>query len=222
MKHVLIEKQALGYGLAAFVTLTILEMFLYFGVFQSIPQFAQRYGWWLFYSNISIAALGAAAWHLYTYKTHVPCMAGMMIGMTVGMQTGMMIGAIIGGTNGFFTGSMVAVIAGVAAGVIAGRCCGVMGIMEGMMAGLMGGTMGPMISVMMLNDHLLWFMPLFTIVNVVILIGLMHMYLKEVVAPQEVSRRSLDGFTFVSMCVIATAILVAIMLYGPKSALFGG
>jgi hypothetical protein len=150
-------------------------------------------------------------------------MHGMMIGMTIGMQTGMLLGAILGATNGFFVGATAGMVLGVTAGIIAGRCCGIMGTMEGMMAGVMGGTMGPMISVMMLSDHLQWFMPLYVIVNIVIVAGLVKMYLEGVVAPaKQVHERPLDALTFISICVVVTALLVAIMVYGPKSYLFGG
>jgi hypothetical protein len=218
-----LEKAAIINALGAFMILVSLELLLYFGLFSTMPDFIPRYGWWLFYLDISVAALGAAAWHIYSYKTNVSCMAGMMIGMTFGMQTSMMIGIILGATNGFFIGAIVAMIVGIGAGVLAGRCCGVMGIMEGMMAGVMGGTMGPMISVMMINDHLLWFMPLFTIANIAILVGLMHMWLREVVEPaHNASKRQLDSLTFISLCIIATTALATIMIFGPKSALFGG
>lgn len=217
-----LANSAIGNALLIFVVLSALEFVAYFALAGSMPNFAQRYGWWLFYLNVSMATLGVAAWHLYSFKTDVPCMHGMMIGMTVGMQSGMMLGAVVGATNGFFTGSVVGVLIGVSAGYLAGRCCGIMGIMEGMMAGLMGGTMGPMISLMMLSDHILWFMPLYMIVNVVILIGLVKMFLEGVVAPAaSVHERKLDTLTLTSLCVIITAVIIAIMVYGPKSAIFG-
>jgi copper chaperone CopZ len=224
-KHLgkIMQDRAVNYAIAAFLTLFVLEAFAYVGFFSKIPDFLTNYGWWILYLNVSVATLGAAAWYIHANKTAIGHMTGMMIGMTVGMQSSMLLGAIVGATNGFFIGSVVGVLTGITAGSIAGRCCGVMGVMEGMMAGLMGGTMGPMITVMMLTDNVLWFMPLYIIVNVIILGGLMHMYFQHVIAKaRTLEERPLDAVTFVSLCVIITSVLIAIMVYGPKSVLFGG
>lgn len=206
-----IERRVLGYFLGALGILTL--------VAGAATRFMGT-GWWLFYLILSVASIGAAIWHFATYRAKVTCMVGMMIGMTVGMQTGMMIGAVVGATNGFFTGAMVGMLLGVAVGALTGRCCGIMGIMEGMMAGVMGGTMGPMISVMMFADRLLVFMPFYMLINILILAGMVYMYFEESIEHQEVERREYDFVTFASLCVIATGIIGAIMLYGPKSALF--
>ncbi len=213
------ELTGLRYALGVFLLLAALETVAYLGFLNVIPGFLGRYGWWLFYLNLAIAASGLMLWHVFAYRAKVTCMTGMMIGMTVAMQTGMMVGAVLGATNGFFVGAMTGMLVGTFVGVVAGRCCGVMGVMEGMMAGVMGGTMGPMISVMMLADHLLWFMPFYMAINLAIVLGLSYMLYEEVVEGKQVVRKPLDFLTFVSACVIATAIIIAIMLYGPKSPL---
>ncbi|MFH1591382.1 MAG: heavy-metal-associated domain-containing protein [archaeon] len=216
-QHYRLELQAMQYALVSFLVLTAIEAVAYLGFLNGIPGFLARYGWWLFYLNVTVATVGAAMWHVASYKAEMTCMVGMMIGMTIGMQAGMMLGAVVGATNGFFVGSMAGMLVGVIVGLITGRCCGVMGLMEGMMAGLMGGTMGPMISVMMYSDHLLVFMPFYIIINVLILAGLVYMMLEEVGEGEQVTRTPADITTFLAACVFVTGVMVAIMVYGPKS-----
>ncbi|RJQ17300.1 cation transporter [Candidatus Woesearchaeota archaeon] len=212
-----LELKGIEYAAFIFLILTALEAIAYFG-FLKTPTFLTNYGWWFFYLNISITAISFGLWHIFAYKTKITCMVGMMIGMTLGMQTGMMIGAILGATNGFFIGAMTGMILGVTVGIIAGKCCGIMGIMEGMMAGLMGGTMGPMISLMMFSDHLLWFMPAYMIINLLIIAGLSYMMYEEVVEYKEVRKQPLDFLTIASLCIIVAFVLIMIILYGPKAA----
>jgi copper chaperone CopZ len=212
-----------AYALWAFIILLALEAAAYFGFLNSIPNFVTRYALWILYADISIAALGAAVWYIASYRSNITHMVGMMLGMTVGMQTGLLLGAVIGATNGFFTGAMVGMLAGVIAGVAAGKCCGVMGMMEGAMAGVMGGTMGPMISLMMFTDRIKIFMPFYVVINLLILVGMMYMYFEEVIENRKnITRTNRDFVTFASACVIITCAITVIMLYGPKSALFGG
>ena len=215
-----LEIKGLWHAVKLFLILMILSVFSYVGFLKGIPNFLSNYGWWVFYSIVTVTTIAAGVWHFYAYRAKMTCMVGMMVGMTFGMQTGMMLGAVIGATNGFFVGCMVGMLAGVAIGAVTGRCCGVMGIMEGMMAGLMGGTMGPMITVMMFSDHLLWFMPFYMIINVIIVAGLSYMLYEEVVEHNEkVEKKPLDFLTLASVGVIVLFIVVAIMIYGPTSAL---
>lgn len=215
-QHTTKDYSGLTNGIIAFVVLVALT-----SITAQVYGFLTTHWLWIAYLDLAVASLAAAIWYLASYRATIGCMHGMMIGMTIGMQTGMMIGAVIGATNGFFTGAMTGMLLGVLAGTLAGKCCGVMGIMEGMMAGVMGGTMGAMITVMMLTDRIFWFMPFYMSINIIILAGLSSMFLKEVV-DKETKKKSLDTFTFVSICVIVTAILIAITLWGPKSALVGG
>lgn len=214
-----IELRGLAYATGILLLLIALQAIAYVGFLNAIPGFLARYGWWLLYLDITVAAGGLMLWHVTAYKAKVTCMVGMMIGMTAAMQTGMMLGAVLGATNGFFVGAMAGMLVGTLVGIVAGRCCGVMGVMEGMMAGVMGGTMGPMISVMMFTDRLLLFMPFFTAINIAIVLGLSYMLYEEVVEGKEVTRTPLDFVTFASASIIATALFAAVMLYGPKSPL---
>lgn len=220
-KYVMITK-AFSYGFMAFVILLLLHTLAFIGFLNNnIPDFFGRYVWWLIYLDLSVAGIGATIWYMSSYKGTVTCMTGMMIGMTVGMQAGMMIGAVVGGTNGFFTGAMVGMTVAVLAGTLTGAVCGIMGAVQGMMSGVMAGTMGAMITVMMFTDHVFIFMPYYMIINIVILIGLIYLFYEEVVeGKKDIKKQSQDFITFVSACIVITAIITIIMIYGPKSPLF--
>lgn len=206
-------------SLYVFLALTLLTTIAYFTIFRNIEGFLGNYGFWIFYLILSITSISIAIWHFFAYKAKVTCMTGMMIGMTFGMQTGMMIGAIIGATNGFFWGCMTGMILGVSIGLITGKCCGIMGLMEGAMAGLMGGTMGPMITVMMFSDNVLYFMPLYMLINIAIIIGLSYMLYEEVVESKKVKINPLDTTTLIAASIIAMAVLTTLIVYGPSSSL---
>jgi len=214
--------KVLSYALGILIVLGAVEAVLYFTFLKNIPDFIHNYGWWIFYLNISIATTTMGIWHTVSYKARVTCMVGMMIGMTVGMQTGMMIGAVVGATNGFFVGCMVGMLLGTVVGAITGNCCGIMGVMEGMMAGVMGGTMGPMISVMMFSDHILWFMPVYIIINVLILWGMSYMLYEEIIENEGTIRRPVDFISIASIAIIVNFALLGLMIYGPKAAFIGG
>ena len=66
-------------------------------------------------------------------------------------------------------------------------------------------------------------MPFYMILNVAVLSGFTYMYFDEVVRDnKELKRRDVDLATFTSLCVIIGVILTAILVYAPKSILFGG
>ena len=213
------EYTGISYFIGIVITLAVILAIAYAGFLNTIPDFTAKYSWWMFYLIITVAAVGTALWHFFAYRGKITCMVGMMIGMTFGMQTGMMLGAIVGATNGFFIGSMVGMLTAAVVGAITGRCCGIMGVMEGLMAAVMGGTMGAMISVMMFADNLLWFMPFFMGLNLIILAGLSYMLYEEVVEDKEVERKPLDFLSVASGCIIVFAVIVAIILFAPAYAL---
>ncbi len=212
------EKNFIKYALGLFILLSFIELIFYLAIFKNIPGFFSKYLIWLIYLNLSVAFLSASLWHIFSYRSKVTCMVGMMIGMTTGMQTGMMLGAVIGATNGFFTGALAGMVLGVIAGIFAGKCCGIMGIMEGMMAGVMGGTMGSMISVMMFSDNIHIFMPVYFVINLVIIVGLSYMFYEEAVENKSgVEKKPIDFSMLAALAVILTVILLFVILYGPKS-----
>jgi hypothetical protein len=213
--------KGLYYVFAGFIAIVLIQIVSYFGFMSSIPNFLGRYGWWLFYLDLSVATLSGAVWYMASYKSRIACMLGMMLGMTVGMQTGMMLGAVVGATNGFFIGAMAGMILGVIAGTFAGASSGTMGALQGMMSGVMGGTMGAMITVMMFSDNVLLFMPFYMVINVAILAGNSLMYYEEIVENKEnVTKRDMDLMSFLAANIIIAFVLMLIMVYGPKSFLF--
>ena len=215
-----VEYKMLKYSLFAFVILIALEFLAYFLFFNKIPNFLSKYGLWIFYLILAVISVGAAMWHLKSYRGQVTSMVGMMIGMTFGMQTGLMIGAIIGATNGIFVGGMTGMLSGVFVGFHNGKCCGIMVVLEGMMAGMMNGIMGGMIGVMFFADHILWFMPFFMLINLAIMWGLSYMLYEEFVEDNPKAKKSpLSFLTFLSYCFIAVLILTLIIVYAPKSGL---
>ncbi len=217
-----LERRIITYSLGLFLILTFLEVIAYFIFLKNIPDFISRFAWWIIYLNLSVATLGTALWHYLAYKATPTCMLGMMIGMTMGMQTGMMIGAIFGATNGLFLGSVIGLILGVSVGIYTGKCCGIMGTLQGMMAGLMGGIMGPMTTLMLFSDHLLWFMPLYILVNILIVWGFSYMVFEEMVEYKEVEKFPHPFTTLTFWAIVVTTILLALMVYGIRSPLLGG
>ncbi len=188
--------------------------------FLSISDFNTKYAWYIFYLIIAVTSNATAIYHLKAYRSAVTCMAGMMIGMTLGMMSGFMLSYLVGATNGMFTGTLYGMIVGMIVGAWCGKCCGIMGLMEGMMAGLMGGAMGAMLSVMMINDNILIFTPLFMLACIIVLIGLGHMVYTEHSLSDEKIIKPYPLSLFVFVCFLVSIITVLVMLYGPKSALF--
>jgi len=215
-----VERTMIRNTLLTLIMLFTLDIFAYFSFLKVVPNFWANYAWWIFYTDITVVSIGAAIWHIKSYKANVTCMIGMMIGMTFGMQTGMMLGTIFAATNGLFVGGLVGMLIAVAVGFYNGKCCGVMGVMEGMMAGVMGGIMGSMIGTMFRVDHILWFMPAFMIINVIIMWGLSYMLFEEVVEHNPSTKKvPVDFSTFFFLCLIASVVLSALILYGPRTGL---
>ncbi|RJQ22259.1 cation transporter [Candidatus Woesearchaeota archaeon] len=213
-----VERLMLRNTVLTLLALFALNLFAYFTFLKSVPDFLAKYAWWILYIDVSVVSIGAAIWHIKSYKTNVTSMVGMMIGMTFGMQTGMMLGTIIAATNGLFVGGIAGMVLAVGVGFYNGRCCGIMGIMEGMMAGVMGGVMGSMIGAMFRVDNILWFMPAFTIINVFIMWGLSYMLFEEVVEHNTTTRKHpVDFSTFFFACLLASIALNALIIYGPRT-----
>lgn len=215
-----VEYSMLKYSLFTFLLLLAIDMFAYITFLQDIPDVLIKYGWWFLYLNIAIVSLGAAIWHMKSYRSNITCMVGMMIGMTFGMQTGMMLGTIFAATNGLFVGGLLGMIIAVSVGFYNGSCCGIMGAMEGMMAGVMGGIMGSMIGAMFSVDHILWFMPFFMFFNVLIVWGLSYMLFEEVVEDKPgTEKKAIDFSTFFFACFLVHIILGTVIIYGPRTGL---
>src|SRR3989344_1724090 len=217
-----IEKSMIKTALYTLVFLILIEVIAYFGFFQRIPNFFSKYGYYLIFLVIAILINSVVLWHIKAYKHVFSCTTGMMIGMTVGMSAGFSIGLIVGATNGMFIGSLAGLIIGMIVGSYAGNCCGIMGVMEGMMAGLMGGLMGGMTSVMTINDNIKYFVPLLVFSIFIILIGLIVMvYEEEIKKKNYVEYKGFQFLPFITVNFIITLALTFLMVYGPRSFLFG-
>lgn len=215
-----VEYAMLKHGILTFALLCAIEIAAYVAWFSPLPDFLERYGWWIFYTNIAVVSIGSAIWHIKSYRANVTSMVGMMIGMTFGMQTGMMLGTIVAMTNGLFIGGLVGMLIAVMVGFYNGKCCGIMGVLEGVMAGTMGGIMGSMIGTMFRVEHILWLMPAFFVVNVLVMFGLSYMLFEEVIEHNtKVRKEPLPFSRFAIGCCVVVGLLVALMLYGPKTGL---
>jgi len=203
-----IERSFLAYVLATFVILILAET-IYTNM-RDIPNYFSFTFIWIFYLTVVVVSISGALFYFKAYKTHVTCMTGMMIGMTFGMQTGMMLGPILANVIGFPIGATVAMLSGSIIGVIAGRCCGVMGIMEGLMAGIMGGVMGAMIGMMMMGN-LIWFYPIYLVLNLIVIAGLHYMVYEEIVeGHDDIIKKPVHFWKF--FLITATVVIIFIIM----------
>ncbi len=191
---------------------------LYFLKLRNISDFIPQYGFFIFFSVLSIALIALSARQVRAYGLF-SCMPGMMIGMTTGMIGGFLIGFYVGATNGMFWGSVVGMAIGIIFGVWNGKCCGVMGSMEGIMAGFMGGLMGAMSSVMMINDNLKAASIIVYIISAVITIGLSYMIYGEMKENERELKE--DHFSTIILSIVLTAAVTWFIVFGPRSVLFG-
>ncbi|MFA5953233.1 MAG: hypothetical protein WC812_01440 [Candidatus Pacearchaeota archaeon] len=190
----------------------------YFISLKNVENFLPKYGLFIFLAILSYAIILPSIRQVRAYKNFA-CMSGMMIGMTTGMIAGFLPGYFIGATNGMFYGMIFGMIVGIFFGVWNGKCCGIMGVMEGLMAGFMGGIMGAMTSVMLLNDNLKLASIIIFVISSIIIFALNYMIYKETKESQREIKE--DYFLTILLSLILTAITIFLMVYGPRSVLFG-
>lgn len=201
------------------VSSCIVLALLYYTRLRSVENVFSQYGLFLGLAVFSYALIVPAIRQIRAYRTFA-CMPGMMIGMTLGMIGGFLAGFFVGATNGMFIGGVFGMVIGIWLGTwMGGCCCGVMGFMEGIMAGFMGGLMGAMTAVMLLNDHLRLSAVIVFIVSAVILFCLNYMIYTEM-KQEKRQREEGQGWT-IALSVILTVVTTWIMVYGPRSGLFG-
>ncbi|MFA6035418.1 MAG: heavy metal-associated domain-containing protein [Candidatus Micrarchaeia archaeon] len=211
-----VENALLNYSLGSFAMLVLIAAALYLFVLQGIENIAG-------YAQLFLLAIGSAVvlsfsyHHLGTYRRAMSCTNGMMAGMTLGMMGGFLVGALVGATNGMFVGSLAGMLAGIALGVGIGRHCGVMGALEGGMAGIMAGTMGAMLSVMMVNDHLLAFLYVLFALCAGVLGGLSYMMHREAAEVPKKSDLKASFSEFAGFCAVMVLALMLLMTLGPKA-----
>jgi len=174
---------------------------------------------WILYLDLTVVSLVATIGYIRMYRyAQTNHMTSMMIGMTVGMQVGMMTGGVIGATDGYFVGAMVGVGMGTLLGLTTSWCCGPMAITQSLMSAVMGGTMGAMIVSMMPTDQLNFFMPLFTVLNLAILIWFTRLFFKDCVIGEHCDLlRPMNFGTMLGTSVTAVTILSGLMLFNPKT-----
>lgn len=201
------------------ITSLILLGVLYYFKFRNIENFIPKYGFYLFFAVLSYALVIPTIRQIRAYKK-MACMSGMMIGMTIGMMAGFLAGYLVGATNGMFIGGVFGMAVGIALGIWTGSCCGIMGAMEGIMAGFMGGWMGSMTAVMLINDNLKLATGIIFVVCAVILVSLNYMIYTETKEGDRQIKE--DHFMTVIISLALNLLTSLIIVFGPRSALFGG
>lgn len=214
-----VEGELIKTTLYSLVTSLIFLAILYYLKLRYVEYFIPKYGFYLFFSVLSFAIIIPSIRQVRAYKEFA-CMSGMMIGMTIGMVSGFLLGFYIGATNGMFYGGVFGMGVGIFFGIWMGKCCGIMGIMEGIMAGFMGGLMGAMTAVMMLNDNLKAASVIVFLVCSVIIFGLNYMIYFEMKENEKQLKE--DHRITIILSFILTALTVWLMVFGPRSILFGG
>ncbi len=214
-QHVKLENTLLNYAIGSAAFLIFSGSFIYGTLLDAFGSPIKAISMLLFVAAAAVLTAYSYA-HMSAYRKWMSCANGMMVGMTTGMASGYMVGAILGATNGMFIGSVGGMAVGIAIGLALGRFCGIMGAMEGVMAGLMSGTMGAMTTVMMINDNVIAFMYLLVGICAVTIAGLSYMMFREAgPAPAEGYRGGFAVFAWMSIAL--SALMLLIMLYGPKS-----
>lgn len=118
------------------------------------------------------AVLIAATSYVWKRRKYIDEMHGMMVGMTFGMMAGLMTATLfLIPTGNFLYGCIIGSIVGLAFGMPLGRLGGHLGVMEGVMAGPMGGFMGAMLGQMIRPFNIEIFMPFFTFIFLLTMLG---------------------------------------------------
>ena len=200
------------------ITSFVILGILYYSKFRYIENFMSTKGYFLFFSALSYSLIVPTIRQVKAYKEFA-CMTGMMIGMTMGMISGFLPGFLIASTNGMFIGSVFGMSIGIFLGIWNGKCCGIMGVMEGIMAGFMGGLMGAMTAFMLFNDHLILSMVIIFLISAVIMVSLNYMIYKEM----RFEERKIveDNFSTFAITFVLINLTIWIMLFGPRSEVFG-
>ena len=203
--------------LYSLLTSFIILVFYYF-VGLNRTNFLEKYGFYLFFSVLSYSLIILSIRQVRAYK-YFGCMSGMMVGMTTGMIAGFLSGFFVGSTNGMFWGSVFGMFVGISVGIYNGKCCGVMGVMEGITSGFMGGLMGAMTAIMMYNDNLKAAGIIVFLISSIVMLGLNFMIYSEM---REKDRELKEGYvSVIFLSFILTTATVLMMVFGPRSVLFG-
>jgi heme/copper-type cytochrome/quinol oxidase subunit 2 len=176
----------------------------------------QNLSYWLMYSFYLVILLGVSS-YVYKLRKSVDEMHGMMVGMTLGMISGLATSTLfLIPTGDFLYGTIIGSIVGIIFGVLFGKLGGHLGIVEGIVAGPMGGMMGAMLGQMVRPFDIDIFIPFFSSVFVVTLLGITYAVncgvscckTQESNSKQKLS----DNFIFIWTFAIALLILISIIL----------
>ena len=216
-KHLLLRQ--LFFGVSTLILLLLIQAGLASLTLKDQKGLIWDFAPWTLYLDVTVVSLVATIGYLRMYRyAQTNHMTSMMIGMTVGMQVGMMTGGVIGATDGYFAGAMVGVGLGTLLGLTTSWCCGPMAITQSLMSAVMGGTMGAMIVSMMPQDQLNLFMPLFTTLNLAILIWFTRLFFRDcVIGEQCVLLKPMGLGAMLGTSVTAVTILSGLILLNPKT-----
>src|SRR5574341_1401850 len=121
------------------------------------------------------AVLVGAAAYIGKRRKMIDEMHGMMVGMTMGMLAGLITATIfLIPTGNFLYGVIAGSIVGLAFGIPFGKSGGHLGVMEGVVAGPMGGMMGAMLGQMIRPFDIDVFIPFFSFIVLITLLGLSY------------------------------------------------
>ena len=122
-----------------------------------------------------IIVLAVVSIYVYKLRKMIDEMHGMMIGMTFGMFAGLITATLfLIPTGNFLYGVIIGSIVGLLFGIPFGKLGGHLGIMEGTIAGPMGGMMGAMLGQMIRPFDIELFIPFFTFVFLITMIGITY------------------------------------------------
>ncbi len=139
-------------------------------------------------------------------------MHGMMVGMTMGTLAGMITATMyLIPTGNFLYGVMMGSIVGLLFGIPFGKYGGHLGIMEGVIAGPMGGMMGAMLGQMMRPFSVDIFMPFFSFIILIILLGLSYaVYCGASCCGSKTEKPAKVPNTFITWWLIASIVVLGV------------
>jgi heme/copper-type cytochrome/quinol oxidase subunit 2 len=124
---------------------------------------------------LSLAVMIGVSVYVYQCRKLIDEMHGMMVGMTFGVIAGLFTATLyLIPTGNFLVGVIAGSFVGLIFGVPFGKLGGHLGIMEGVMAGPMGGMMGAMLGQMIRPFNIEVFMPFFTFIFVITMVGISY------------------------------------------------
>jgi heme/copper-type cytochrome/quinol oxidase subunit 2 len=125
--------------------------------------------------GILAVLLACVAAYIFRLRRHIDEMHGMMAGMALGMIAGLITATLWTiPTGDFLWGVILGSVIGLIIGFPAGKLGGHMGVLEGVIAGPMGGMMGAMLGQMIRPFDLEIFMPFFSFIILIGLLGISY------------------------------------------------